>query len=61
MIVGILIIVWVFVLKSLDKKRQMEDRQKAGLVSPGPASFDTLKKSLGEISERLGNVENDYQ
>lgn len=61
MIVGILIIVWVLVLRSLDKKREVEDRQKAGLVSPGPANFDTLKRTLGEISERLANVESDYQ
>jgi hypothetical protein len=61
MIVGILVIVLVLVLRNMDQKRQMEERQKAGQVSPGPASFETLKRTLGEISERLTNVENDYQ
>jgi tetrahydromethanopterin S-methyltransferase subunit G len=45
----------------MDQKRQLEDRKKAGLVTPGPASFDTLKKTLEEISEQLATVEKDYQ
>ncbi len=47
MIVGILVIVWVLVLRNMDKKRQLEERQKAGLVSPGPANFETLRRTLG--------------
>jgi hypothetical protein len=46
------VIVWVLVLRSLAKKRELEDRQKAGLSTPGPVSFDTLKKTLEEVSER---------
>ena len=61
MIVGVLVILWVLVLRSMDQKRELEDRQKAGLASPGPANFETLKRTLGEISERLATVENDYQ
>jgi predicted transcriptional regulator len=61
MIVAILIVVWVVVLRVLYQKKEMEDRQKAGLVSPGPAGFDTLKRKLEEISEQLGDIENDYQ
>ena len=61
MIVGILVIIWVLVLRSMNQKRELEDRQKAGLASPGPANFETFKKTLGEISERLATVENEYQ
>lgn len=61
MIVGILIIVWVLVLRNLYQKKLLEDRQEAGLVTPGPADFDTLKKSLVEISQRLAAAEADYQ
>ena len=61
MVVGVLVIVWVLVLRSMDQKRELEDRKKAGLVTPGPASFDTLKKTLEEISEQLATVEKDYQ
>jgi hypothetical protein len=61
MIVGVLIIVWVVVLRLLYQKKLEEDREKAGLVMPGPANFDSLKKSLGEISERLAAAESDYQ
>jgi len=50
MIVGALIIVWVMVLRNLYQKKLAEDREKAGLVTPGPASFDSLKKSLTGIS-----------
>jgi hypothetical protein len=46
MIVGALVIVWVLVLS---------------LTPPGPASFETLKKTLGEVSERLATIEDDYQ
>jgi len=34
----------------------MEDREKAGLVTPGPANFEALKKSLVEISNDNGRV-----
>jgi hypothetical protein len=61
MIVGVLVIVWVFVLRTLYQKKLLEDRQKAGLVTPGPANFDALKKSLVEISQRLAAAEADYQ
>jgi len=61
MIVGILVIIWVLILRSMNQKRELEDRQKAGLASPGTANFETLKKTLGEISERLATVENEYQ
>jgi hypothetical protein len=61
MIVGVLIIVWVVVLRVLYQKKLLEDRVKAGLVTPGPASFATLKGKLGQISEQLANLENDYQ
>lgn len=61
MIVGILIIAWVVVLRVMYQKKELEDKQKAGLVIPGPASFDTLKKQLGEISDQLAKAENDYQ
>jgi hypothetical protein len=61
MIVGVLIIVWVVVLRVLCQRKELEDRQKAGLVTPGPASFTTLKGKLGEISEQLVSLENDYQ
>jgi predicted transcriptional regulator len=61
MIVGVLIIVWVVVLRVLYQKKLLEDREKAGLVTPGPASFVTLQGKLGEISERLASLENDYQ
>jgi len=61
MIVGMLIIAWVVVLRVMYQKKLVEDREKAGLVTPGPANFDTLKSTLGEISERLASVENDYQ
>jgi hypothetical protein len=36
----------------------LEDRQKAGLVTLGPANFVTLKGKLGLISEQLANLEN---
>ena len=61
MIVGILVIIWVLVLRSMNQKRELEDRQKVGLASPGPANFESLKRTLGEISERLATVENDYE
>jgi hypothetical protein len=61
MVGSILVIVWVLVLRSMDQKRQLEDRKKAGLVTPGPASFETLKKTLGDISEQLAAVEKGYQ
>jgi len=61
MIVGVLIVVWVVVLRVLYRKKVLEDSQKAGLVTPGPASFDTLKRQLGEVSDQLTKVENDYQ
>ncbi len=61
MIVGVLVIIWVLVLRSMSQKKELEDRQKAGLASPGPANFETLKRTLGEISERLTTVENEYQ
>ena len=61
MIVGILVIIWVLILRSMSQKKELEDRQKAGLASPGPANFETLKRTLGEISERLATVENEYQ
>jgi hypothetical protein len=61
MIVGILIIVWVVVLRVLYEKKLAEDREKAGLVTPVPANFETLKKSLVEISQRLTAAEADYQ
>jgi hypothetical protein len=61
MIVGALIIVWVMVLRNLYQKKLAEDREKAGLVTPGPASFDSLKKSLTGISEGLADAESDYQ
>ena len=44
MIVGVLVIVWVLVPRNLYQKKLMEDREKAGLVIPGPANFDTLKE-----------------
>ena len=56
-----LIIVWVVVLRVLYQKKVLEDRQKASLVTPGPANFVTLKGKLGLISEQLANLENDYQ
>jgi hypothetical protein len=37
MIVGVLIIAWVVVLRIMYQKKVMEDRHKAGLVTPGPA------------------------
>jgi hypothetical protein len=61
MIVGILVIVWVLVLRNLYQKRLTEDRQKAGLITPGPANFDTLKEALVEVSQRLAAAEADYQ
>jgi hypothetical protein len=61
MAVGILVVVWVLVLRSMYQEKLLEDQQKAGHVAPGPASFDTLKKSLAEVSERLAAAENDYQ
>jgi hypothetical protein len=61
MIVGVLIIVWVVVLRIMYQKKLQEERQKAGLVTPGPASFETLKEKLGEISEQLTTLESDYQ
>ena len=61
MIVGVLIIAWVVVLRVLYQKKLAEDRQKAGLVTPGPANFDSLKRALGEVSERLATAESDYQ
>jgi hypothetical protein len=61
MIVGILVVVWVVVLRSMYQKKLLEDQQKAGHVPPGPASFGTLKTKLGEISDRLAAAENDYQ
>jgi hypothetical protein len=60
MIVGVLVIVWVLVLRNLHQKKLMEDREKAGLVTPGPANFETIKKSLVEISQRLAAAESDY-
>jgi hypothetical protein len=60
MIVGVLVIAWVLVLRILAQKKEQEDRQKAGLVVPGPANYETLKKKLGEVSERLATLENDY-
>jgi hypothetical protein len=60
MIVGVLVIVWVVVLRMLAQKKEVEDRQKAGLVVPGPASYETLTKKLGEVSERLAAIESDY-
>jgi len=61
LIVGILIIAWVVVLRVMYQKKELEDKQKAGLVIPGPASFDTLRKQLEEISDKLAKTENDYQ
>jgi hypothetical protein len=61
MIVGILVVVWVVVLRSMYQKKLLEDHQKAGHAPPGPASFVTLKTKLGEISDRLAAAENDYQ
>jgi hypothetical protein len=60
MIVGVLVIVWVLVLRSLAQKKEQEDRQKAGLVVPGPASYETLTEKFGEVSERLAAIESDY-
>jgi hypothetical protein len=53
MAVGVLVVVWVLVLRSMYQKKLVEDQQKAGHVPPGPATFDTLNSSLREISERL--------
>jgi hypothetical protein len=61
MVVGILVIVWVVVLRSMYQKKLLEDQQKAGHAPPGPASFETLKTKLGEISDRLAVAEDDYQ
>jgi len=61
MIVGVLIIAWVVVLRILYQKKLLEERQKAGLVTPGPANFETLKRKLGEISEQLASMEDEYQ
>jgi hypothetical protein len=33
------------------QKKVLEDRQKAGLITPGPANFDTLKNKLEVVSE----------
>jgi hypothetical protein len=46
---------------NLYQKKLMEDREKAGLVTPGPANFETIKKSLVEISQRLAAAESDHQ
>lgn len=59
MVVGVLIVVWVVVLRLMYQKKVLEDQQKAGLVIPGPASFDTLKRQLGEVSDQLDKAEND--
>jgi len=61
MIVGVLIIAWVVVLRIMYQKKVMEDRQKAGLVTPGPASFDMLKRQLAEVCDQLARAEDDYQ
>lgn len=53
--------VWALVLRTLYHKKLMEDREKAGLITPGPANFDSLKTSLVEISQRLAAAESDYQ
>jgi hypothetical protein len=58
-IVGVLIIVWVVVLRNLYQKKLLEEQVKAGLAAPGATSFETLKKMLGEISEQLVSLEND--
>ncbi|MGB8770990.1 MAG: hypothetical protein WCC92_15325 [Candidatus Korobacteraceae bacterium] len=61
MIVGVLIVIWVVVLRLMYQKKVLEDQQKAGLVIPGPASFETLKRQLGDVSDQLDKAESDYQ
>ncbi|HVM74489.1 MAG TPA: hypothetical protein VMT75_02530 [Candidatus Saccharimonadales bacterium] len=58
MLVAILVICYVLVLRYFDQKNRERDRIKAGLaVALGPADYETLKKTLMEISARLTALE----
>ena len=57
MLVAILVIGYVLVPRYLDQKNRERDRIKAGAIIVGPADYDTLKRSLDEMSVRLTGLE----
>ncbi len=61
MVVAALVIAYILVLRYLYQRELRKERQKAGVVeSAGPADYATIKKTVGEISERLALVEREY-
>ena len=61
MMVAILVIGYVLVLRYLDQKSRQKERLKLGGVQVGPVDYESLKKSLGELSDRLAGVEAQYR
>lgn len=60
MMVAILVICYVLILRYLDQKNRELDRIKAGIaVATGPADYNTLKKTLAEMSLRLTSLESE--
>ncbi len=61
MLIACIVIAYVFFLKYLYDKKLAKERRNSGVAEPsGPADYNTLKKALTEMSERVTGLERAY-